>query len=500
MTHVTVRPDLQICGVRRSEAERVWLWPRTLTPGRARPVGKGAHAVEVTLTAVLAAILLFGLLFLGAKMLTSGAGDVVMLFLLGFGLFYGFRPLLFVLGLDEPFPEEIFSTAESSEVLTKTLLGLSLYLGFALLGIAAVTQSGMRGFGPFFVSREIDLRRAIRVVALLTGLGTVLSVYLVVRFGGIGGSITAAKVDKALAGLYLLRTIPAVGAVVATATFIDARKRAEVSRVLAYTALACAVANAFYVFLWGSRSVLVVVGATLILGWSRRQRQPQRSTAKRQQVALRLGLAALLVMGVASGLRIARDTLTRGEVQDVYAEGTTARQASLATNSIVFDAAMLSFRDWPQSFEYRDGEDYSNGVIGLVPRALWEDKPTDIVPGKWFRQVYEPNKINGWPMGAGALWYLNFGWPGLMLGGIFSGFVLGAVAAAQRRMPRNGFNTAVGVVIGVYVLGLGWDNETLIRAVIWLGPLYLVARYVAPKARRRADVSEPPAYAVTLRD
>ena len=39
----------------------------------------------------------------------------------------------------------------------------------------------------------------------------------------------------------------------------------------------------------------------------------------------------------------------------------------------------------------------------------------------------------------------------------------------------NGFNTAVGVVIGVYVLGLGWDNETLVRSVIWLVPLGLVA-------------------------
>ena len=452
--------------------------------------------MEVTLAAVLAAILLFGLLLLGAKTLTRGAGDVVMLFLLGFGLFYGFRPLLFVLGLDEPFPEALFSTGESAALLTKTLVGLSLYLGVVLIGIAAVTQSRSRGFGPFFVSREIELRRAMQVVAVLTVLGTLLSAALVARYGGVGGSITAAKVDKALAGLYLLRTIPAVGAVVATAAFIDARKRAEVSRLVAYAALLCAVANALYVFLWGSRSVLVIVGATLILGLRprRHRRHRQRSVAERQQIALRLGLSVLLVIGVASGMRIARDTLTRGEVQPVYAEASMARQASLATNSIVFDAAMLSFRDWPQPYAYRDGEDFRNGVLGLVPRALWANKPSAIVPGKWFRQVYEPNKINGWPMGAGALWYLNFGWLGLVLGGLVSGLALGLVAAAQRRAPTNGFNTGVGVVIGVYVLGLGWDNETLIRSVIWLVPLYLVSRYVAPASRspREEPVETPP--------
>lgn len=445
--------------------------------------------MDVNVTVVLAALLMFGLLALGGMTLTRGAGDVVMLFLLGFGLFYGFRPLLFVLGLDEPFPERLFEAATSAELVTKTLLGLSLYLALVLFGIAAVTQSRTKGFGPFFVSREIDLHRAMQVVAVLTVLATILSAYLVARYGSVGGVITAAKVDKALAGMYVLRTIPAVGAVVATATFIDARKRPEVSRLLAYAVLACAVANALYVFLWGSRSVLVIVGATLILGLRSRRR---RSVKERQRVALRLGLAALLVVGAASGARVARDTLTRGEVQEVYSQASMSRQASLATNSILFDAAMLSFRDWPEHYEYRGGEDFRNGIAGLVPRVAWADKPTTIVPGKWFRQVYEPKKINGWPMGAGALWYLNFGWLGLVLGGVFSGFVLGAIAAAQRRRPSNGFNTAVGVVIGVYVLGLGWDNETLVRAVIWLGPLWLVARYVTPRRRRSRQEPQDP--------
>lgn len=444
--------------------------------------------MDVTLTPVLAAVLLFGVLTLGGMTLTRGPGDVVMLFLLGFGLFYGLRPLIFVLGLDEPFPDRLFAAAESVEVLTRTVLGLTLYLALVLLGIAAVTQTRVRGFGPFFVSREIDLRRAMRVVLVLTALAAILSAYLLASFGGVGGVITAAKVDKALAGMYALRILPAVGAVVAAATFIDARKRAEVPRVVAYTALACAAADAFFVFLWGSRSVLVIVGATLILGLRRRRRQ--RTIAERQRIALRLGLAALLVIGAASGLRVARDTVTRGEVQSVYAEASMARQASLATNSILFDAAMLSFRDWPKHYDYRNGEDFYNGLAGVVPRAVWSDKPTAIAPGKWFRQVYEPRKINGWPMGAGALWYLNFGWIGLVLGGIFSGLVLGLVAAAQRRAPSNGFNTAVGVVVGVYVLGLGWDNETLVRSIIWLVPLWLIARYVVPRTHRRSPEAE----------
>lgn len=454
----------------------------------------------VTMTEVLATSVLVGLLVLGAALLARGPGDVVMLFLLGFGLFYAFRPVLFSLGLDQPFPEDLFDGPANADLVAKTCLGLSLFLGLALLGIGVVTVSRSRGFGPFFIDREMDLRRAAIVVTVLTVISALVSAYLLARFGSVGRMISAAKYDKALAGLYIFRTFPAVGAVVATATFIDARARSAVSSRFTTLALGAAVLDAFFVFLWGSRSVLVIVGATLILGlrgrgsvMGRRRAEPVTGEPKgrvRQRVVVRLLLAGLLVVAVASALRVARDDLTHGEVQTVYADAGWARQASLATNSILFDASMLSFRDWPEHNAYRNGEDFYAGAVGVVPRFLWSGKPTAITPGKWFRQIYEPGKINGWPMGAGALWYLNFGWWGLVVGGLISGMALGAVAAAQRRRPSNGFNTAVGVVIGVYVLGLGWDSETVIRSVIWLVPLWLVGRYVAPRTRAPVRVDE----------
>lgn len=448
------------------------------------PVILAADVAGGDITAALAATLFFGLLIIAGRLLVRGSSDVTLLFLLGFGLFYGFRPLLFVLGLDEPFPETLFSTAETPALLTTTLLGLGLYLLLAILGIAAITYSGARGWAPFFIRYEIDPSRARTVVVVMTALATLISAYLVARHGGVGALISAAKYEKSLAGLYLLRAVPAVGAVVAAATFLETRKN-HGTRHLALLALLCSIANAYFVFLWGSRSVLVVVGATIVLGL----RPKGRLSPQRQRVLLRIVVAALLVVAVASGLRIARDTLTHGEVQEVYSEASIWRQASLGTNSIIFDAALLSFRDWPERNRFRDGEDFVNGVVGLVPRIVWQDKPQAIAPGKWFRQVYEPRKVNGWPMGAAALWYLNFGWVGLLAGGALSGLALGMIAAAQRRTPDSGFNTAAAVVTGVYVLGLGWDNETLMRAVLWLAPLTFIGWYITEPARRRARLA-----------
>lgn len=451
--------------------------------------------MAITLSAVLAAMLFFGLLAVCAVALGRGPTDMVLLFVLVLCLFYGFRPLLFILGLDVPHPTDVFFPAELPGLLTRTLLGLTLFVAFAVLGIAAVLRSGTAGWAPFFAKEETDPRRALLVVLVATGIGTLVSAYLLATYGGVGGVIRAGKYDKALAGLYWLRSVSAVGAVVSMTTFIDFRRQHLASRTLTLLPLVCGFLNAFYVFMWGSRGVLVVVAVTLVLGLQ----APRRSTtsAGRQKVLVRLLSAVVLVVVLASGMRMVRDTLSHGEVQAGYASSSAWRQASVGTNSIYFDAAMLSFRDWPSAHRHRGGVDFYNGVVGLVPRAIWDGKPAAIPPGKWFRQVYEPKKLNGWPMGAGALWYLNFGWLGLMLGGFFSGLVVGMVAAAQRRRPSTGFNAGVAVIAAVFVMPLGWDNQVLMKFVIWLVPMWILARFIAPRRTRPPEPGASEASAVT---
>jgi hypothetical protein len=455
--------------------------------------------VALTLSAVLAAILLVSLLITCAVLLGRGPSDVVLLFVLVFCLFYGFRPLVFLLGFDVPYPTETFLPAELPTLLTRTLLGVSLFLFTAMVGIAAVTKSGSRGWGPFFADREIDLRRSLTVTLVLSAMGAVVSLYLMAKYGGVGGVIVASKYEKALGGLYWIRSVSAVGAVLGITTYLDLRRRGCTSRLLRLLPLVCGIVNALSVFMWGTRGVLIVVGATLVLGLQPYRRS--RARLRRERVLGRLLVAAVLVIVAASGMRMVRDTLSHGEVQENYAASTTWRQASLGTNSIYFDAAMLSFRDWPAEHEFRGGQDFYNGLLGVVPRMVWKDKPTGIPPGKWFRQVYEPRKLNGWPMGAGALWYLNFGWLGLPLGGLLSGIAIGMVAAAQRRRPSSGFNTGVAVITAVFVLPLGWDNQVLMKFIIWLGPMWLLARYVAPRhASSRPLRSVPSADVTNSRD
>lgn len=426
---------------------------------------------------VLSAFLFFGLLTLIAVRLSSGPTDILMLFVLAVGLFYGFRPLLILAGLDTPFPDRFFNLETVDQLAATTLLWLSLFLACFAVGAYVVTALIRPPGSLFFAAHEPNPRRMVLASVVLTGTAALISAALLARYGGIGPLIAAVKVDKDLAGLYVLKVPAAIGAIVSVATFLQLRRRADGrSGRGASLVLVCGVLNGFFVFLWGQRSALVVVGVMLLLGTA--LRSGSRARVPTGKVVARLLLAAVIVVSVSAGLRVARDTFTRGEVQDVVANATVWRQMSLATNSIYFDSSMLAFRDWPDRYQYREGEDFILGVQGVVPRLLWEGKPKAIVAGKWFRQVYQPGTVNGWPVGAPTLWYLNFGPLGVILGGLLSGFALGWLSMAQRRSAAVGLNIGIALVLAVYVFQLGWSAEMPLYFGTWMVPLTAVVMFV----------------------
>lgn len=430
------------------------------------------------------AFALFAVLLGGiASAAKNGPGDVLLLFSVVTALFFGLRPLILLLGLDRPFPDYLFLESEVNGVIARTLLGGSLFLMFVIAGLVLVSSSTKRGWAPFFVPSPPDPRRMVVATLVLTGIAGLISAALLARYGSVGGLIAAAKQEKDLAGMFILRVFPAVGAVTALASFLEMRGRGiGVGR---WWLLAASLLNAWFVFLWGSRSVFVVVAALLVFGLG-------KATKVSSTTLLRIVLAAVLVLAAASGLRVVRDTLAQGEVQEVYATASPARQFTLGVNAVQFDAAMLAFRDWPADYRYRRGEDFAAGALGVIPRRLWTDKPEGIAPGKWFRQVYEPGKVNGWPMGSTAIWYLNFGWPGIAFGGFVSGALLGAIWRRQSISPAGGWNLAVAMVTSVYVLDSGVHSESLVRFVVWLVPLTVIAKYISPRGSPQSDAQPAP--------
>jgi hypothetical protein len=440
-------------------------------------------------------------------------------------LFYGLRSTIFVFGLDKPEPAEFFHSNSDNHLLALTLASIITFLLCA--GLAYWTWSEVRAMRlPVYAARELDPRRMLWTTIVLTGVATLVTIVLLAHFGGPDGVLRAGKVTHGLSGLYVLRTFGAIGAIMAAATIVDSHQHglAPSTQLLAGV---CALLDSYYVYLWGTRTVAVIVLVIVILGWRRFPRvqpkaddaadpteaagrgQPgrgqQEGVAQRRRgrtLMLRLGVSALVVIFLAVALRATRQDALNGGVDVAVQQSNTYGRISLALDATYLDASMLAIQDDHHAYTYQTGIDFTNDVEGLVPGFLWKGKQTE-TPGARFRHIYQPDIINGWPVGAPTSWYLNFGLLGLLVGGYLTGVMLAALVNARRRAPDNGFNLGVSLITVALVLQLGITPDTPERAVLWWIPLAIVGRLVARRntggspARADVAVSSPRTVGVT---
>jgi hypothetical protein len=439
----------------------------------------GSNLVEIVAVA-----LLLGLMAMVRIVLVKRMDDPFGLFLLAFGVFYGFRALLVGTGLDTPSPDYLFTTTDMQRTLIRTTLGLCIFLAVFLCAGYLVSRNPARGPGILFHPGPPPIRRMLGLTFLFTIVSVLVGVWLISSFGGFGGVVHASKVGDDLAGLRYLKLPSSLGALMAAATYIDLRANVAAKPLTKAAVLGCAALNAILVFSWGQRSMVVVVAAMLVMS-----SVPRKEKRNRGGSFARVALATVLVVSLAVFLRDTRDDFTQPGETHVFAQQSLPRRASQAVNGTYFDASMLAFRDWPASFSYRNGLDFYNGAMGSIPRKLWPAKP-DPLPGKWFRQVYEPQVKNGWPVGTPTIWYLNFGWVGLIIGGIISGALIGWVARRSRAAPRSGINIAMTFNMMLLVLPLGWVSQTPLLWLTWGLPMVLVLAFLrAPTGSSRAPVA-----------
>jgi hypothetical protein len=441
--------------------------------------------------------------------LSRHALDPLALFCYGFFFFYVFRESVITLGLDPPYPDNLFIPAQTPHVLTTAGLCLLCFLGGVIAGYI-VSERAVSVFALVPVTRKIpSIKRQTRLVVVLTAAATVITAYLLHRFHGVAGVVRAGKLNGSLAGSYELRIFPAIGAVTAASLAVtvwrDRRKSGprRNSQLLGIAAAGAALLNSAYVLLWGSRQAAAIVLLIFLAGIFLLERQDRRAgnagaSARRRRTSFgRLVLVGVVLALCITGLRIARDTVLVSNPSGTSAiQGQSPlRSVSVATDSTYFDAVLLAVRDWPGTYAYRGGEDFGVGVEALVPRVLWPGKPADVRPGAWFRALYQPQSLNGWPLGAVGDWYLGFGFPGLLFGGLLSGLVLGVLMNAWRTAPWTPFNLASIMCMVAFVIPTGVEALSLLHWAQWGLPLLLCARYLdatpKPSFARPANARRP---------
>lgn len=440
---------------------------------------------------VLSALLLLGLLWVIYRQWSRWPLDIVAIFCVSFLLFYGFRAVVVAAGVDPLYPDYLFG-ANSAMLAGRTNLLLCLFLGGVIGGLTLSSRIGLRlprWMFPDIVSHPKG-SRYFSVVVVLTAVSTVITLVLLARYDGFSGVVQASKYDRDLTGTNILRVFPSIGSLVAVASALDVARRyrgrfTAGQRQRLVVSVVCAVLDGYFVFVWGQRSILAIVVFGLIAGLVAFRPSPRGSRASSLRIWGGIAVAVIVCVVTVVGLRFLRDTAATGDLSPNLKNETLIRQFSVASNSTSYDALVLARRDWPSTFEFRGGQDFAAGVGAAVPRFLLPDKPTSISTGAWFRRVYEPDTVNGWPPGAVGEWYLNFGVLGVGFGGVLSGVVLGMLRFALRSSREHPLAFVTSAVVALQVIQLGVGIETPLEWVRWCIPLVIVSAVLGATRRGR---------------
>lgn len=396
-----------------------------------------------------------------------------------YAVFYWLRAVLIVTGLDV---SALAPLAIDPSGVDATHLRLTVWSVLLMVGFATFQDVQVRSEVAGLPRRHHDFF-ALRRLALYATVGSSLCFGVIVaRVGSPIAAIQAAKVEKSVAGLYLLQFGPVAAMVLCLAVAISGR-RAGYRLAARLPFLALGLINSLYVFAWGSRRVVVIFLAGLMLEPVFAALADKKKPARDARQWLSIALVGLLVVGAALGMRIARDHVLQGRTSDAIAEASPLRSVSVAMNATVYDALVLAVRDTPERFDHYGSELFINGTGGIVPRAVWTDKPDNIAPGAAFRQLYEPEIKNGWPVGAVGEWWLSYGWLGIMAGALVSGAAYAIASQALGDLRSNALAHALAVGIVFQVLELGFNVQTLVRWIGWCASILFalaMAHRIAP--------------------
>jgi oligosaccharide repeat unit polymerase len=161
-------------------------------------------------------------------------------------------------------------------------------------------------------------------------------------------------------------------------------------------------------------------------------------------------------------------------------------EISASLHFVEFDAFLLSLRDAGDMFDFRNGADFYNGILSWVPRSIYPGKETFNI-GPWFRQVYEPSKINGWPVTVMGSWYINFSWIGIPIGGFISGFIMRVIDAAFHDARGNPWHAAIGTGIAIFVVEGGINTGFPQEIFLLFLPLALASTWIKLAAKSKVE-------------
>jgi O-antigen polysaccharide polymerase Wzy len=124
----------------------------------------------------------------------------------------------------------------------------------------------------------------------------------------------------------------------------------------------------------------------------------------------------------------------------------------------------------------------------FIPKLLWPDKPS-VAVGQVFNKEFQLGEVADTyisPSHVGEL-YWNFGWPGVIVGSLLIGLLLGAVGSRCGAYPRLSLTRLQIMVLTIYAFAVGSEGSIAVAYVPWLRSIAAIGILHWVFARRSAN-------------
>ncbi len=349
--------------------------------------------------------------------------------------------------------------------LTRAMLALALFFSAVLAGyrLHAATRLAASWSRLGAGMRPLDLRW---VVAAWLAVGLAGQLFILASIGGVAGALSQFSTTANLGfGFVLLLALnfSTAGLVLWACWYPPANTRERLALAIAVGELAC-----FYLLL-GSRTLVIVPLLVVAIALHEHRRWSPR---------LLLGAMAAAILFSSAYLSLREGARERPVVEalaDVPAQAVKAR--ALLGTSPVFDQVLIATNRIPAASPYRWGGELSQAVRSQIPSALYADRP-EPNDTSFRKLVWGDRFLAGRPIGATGSFYRDFGFAGVLLGGLLVGLLaralmgLRAAAGDEAGRPVRTALFVVGVLltfiftVGGYTLAFGYALTIALPVVL----------------------------------
>ncbi len=402
-----------------------------------------------------------------------------------FALLYLGRAVLIRLGLDEPFPEYLFSfdtlPYQNTMDLAISAFVLTSALTFSLSRHA--TRNPLLFLHPR-VPDVISFPRLFTIICFMfaVSIGLILSAIIANDFD-LAATAWAIRIDKYFSGVAFLQVLGSlVGYLSVPLAISYHRQKVTSGEACNWFIVVLLVFMGFLgtasTMLMGERDQFIFWVLFCIACWSIYVR--------------RIGTITIAVSGIGGIAYMTISQILRREVWGgAYDPISLWRAVSSGLNLDVYDKFILIVRLWEYA-PLRWGADFVTGLLGIIPRAVWPDKPQDLHPGTWLRAMLEGDIPGGWPFTPVGEWWINFGWFGVLCGGVISGLIISAYCLQYKDYRLSPFGFMYLYLFATRIFLLGYSATTPLVYFNWIVPIALVLLVSSTGLRRPENTVSPP--------